>query len=579
MGKRSHLFIFSILNQHRIMKYIVGITLIFSSIISLGQQSDFESIISELQASLIEVQTGDETYTHEIEMMGYSVLKYTLVEVDVKGNREEIIYEFNVADLDPYVVREETKKDIIYLSLTIDNGQKFIKEYVNGEIKGYEENMLMVTKNIDNARIMKDLIKKAIPIAEEIMSNKLKVEPYEEMESWLVENVVSAESSGKAYNQNLVSEGDYPGNMRLIQTIVTDKSSVENQYLFNLADININTLKFNISGSSFSLEFETNRKQKVIKVYENGSPDGFDDELEIFTNNVEEARDLKNVLQLVVPLAEDKVEDAIIKFDELQPALDYLGKFIQNIDYGDESFEQSIEGDCLMSYSRVESDAKATEKLTANFNSIDVNGNLIDYDVTSGKMYVEFTTKESIDLVKKFENDEFNKYDDELKIYAENVEVARRIKATLEDIIRICERDYIDPFADMTLEQKIQWLTENIEEVRIGDKTITQTFERIDDSDPDKIKLNKLEVSAKGGQEEIFEFNFTDLNPKSIQYDIGSKTLAISIETKFKEDIIKYYKDGEIENYQDGFELSMADIEKSRNVILVFNQIIAELNE
>ena len=56
-----------------------------------------------------------------------------------------------------------------------------------------------------------------------------------------------------------------------------------------------------------------------------------------------------------------------------------------------------------MSYTRVESDAKATEKLTANFNTIDINGNLIDYDVTSGKMYVEFTTKESIDLIKKFE--------------------------------------------------------------------------------------------------------------------------------------------------------------------------------
>ena len=104
-------------------------------------------------------------------------------------------------------------------------------------------------------------------------------------------------------------------------------------------------------------------------------------------------------------------------------------------------------------------------------------------------------------------------------------------------------------------------------------------FERIDGSDPDKIKLTKLEVDPKGSQEEIFEFNFTDLNPKSIQYDIGSKTLAVSFETKFKEDIIKYYKDGEIENYQDGFELSLANIEKARNVILVFNQIIAELNE
>ncbi|MEQ6166727.1 hypothetical protein AAOE16_05985 [Ekhidna sp. MALMAid0563] len=561
------------------MRYLIGSFFLFVSFIGLSQNDEFKSVISELQSNLLEVQTGDETYTHEIEHLGYSVLKYTLVEVDEKGNREEIAYEFNVADLDPYVVREETKKDIIYLSLTVDNGQKFIKVYENGEVKGYDENMLMVTKNIDNARIMKDFIKKAIPMAEEIMTNKLKVETYPEMESWLEEHVVNAESSGKSYNQQLVALDDFPGNFRLIQTEITAKSSEEKQYIFNLSDININSLKFNISGSSFSLDFETNRKQKVIKVLENGVPDGFDDEIEIFTNNVEEARDLKNILTLAVPLAEDKVEASIQKFDALQPALDYLGKFVQNIDYGDESFEQSVEGDCLMKFARIESDEKSTEKLTAEFNLIDVNGNLIDYDVSSGKMYVEFTTKESLDLIKTYENDEFDGYDDELKIYAENVEVARRIKAVLEDLIKVCERDYIDPFADMTLEQKIGWLTENMEEVRNGDETITQTFERIDDSDPDKIKLTKLEVDAKGGQEEIFEFNFTDLNPKSIQYDIGSKTLAVSFETKFKEDIIKYYKDGEIENYQDGFELSLADIETARNVILVFNQIIAELNE
>ena len=561
------------------MRHLIGSFLLFASYCCLSQNEEFKSVISELQSNLLEVQTGDETYTHEIEHLGYSVLKYTLVEVDEKGNREEIAYEFNVADLDPYVVREETKKDIIYLSLTVDNGQKFIKEYENGEVKGYEENMLMVTKNIDNARIMKDLIKKAIPMAEEIMTNKLKVDTYPEMESWLVENVVNAESSGKSYNQQLVALDDFPGNFRLIQTEITAKSSEEKQYIFNLSDININSMKFNISGSSFSLDFETNRKQKVIKVLENGVPDGFDDEIEIFTNNVEEARDLKNILTLAVPLAEDKVEASIQKFDALQPALDYLGKFVQNIDYGDESFEQSVDGDCLMKFARIESDAKSTKKISTEFNLIDVNGNLIDYDVSSGKMYVEFTTKESLDLVKTYENDEFDGYDDELKIYTENVEVARRIKAVLEDLIKICERDYIDPFSDMTLEQKIGWLTENMDEVRIGDETITQTFERIDDSDPDKIKLTKLEVDAKGGQEEIFEFNFTDLNPKSIQYDIGSKTLAVSFETKFKEDIIKYYKDGEIENYQDGFELSLADIEKARNVILVFNQIIAELNE
>lgn len=561
------------------MKSLFGSLCFIFSISIFAQNTEYKALITELQNNLIEVQTGSETYTHKVEIINHSTLKYTQVEVDKKGNQEELIYEFNVADLDPYVVREETRQDIIYLSLTVDNGQKFIKVYENGEAKGYASNMLMVTKNIDNARFLKDLIKKAIPLAEEIMSNKLKAETYAEMQIWLEKNVVNAESGSKSYNQTLVTLNDFPGNVRFIQTEITAKSSEERQYIFNLADININSLKFDISGSSFSLDFETKRKQRLIKVLENGVPDGFESEIVIFTNNVEEARDLKNILTRVVPLAQDKVEASIQPLKNLQAVFDYLGRFIKNIDYGDESFEQSIEGGCLIEYTRVESDAKSTKKLKAEFNLIDINKNLIDYDISSDKMYVEFTTKESLDLIRTFENNEFYRYDDELKIYAENIEVARRIKAGLEHLIGICERGYVDPFADMTKEQKINWLVENMDEVRVGDKTITQKFETINQSDLEKIKLTKLEIDSKGSQEEIFEFNFTDINPKSIQYKIGSKTLAISFETKFKEDIIKYYKDGEIKNYKDGFELSMTDIETARNVILVFNQIIAELNE
>jgi hypothetical protein len=561
------------------MKSLFGSLCFIFSISIFAQNTEYKALITELQNNLIEVQTGSETYTHKVEIINHSTLKYTQVEVDKKGNQEELIYEFNVADLDPYVVREETRQDIIYLSLTVDNGQKFIKVYENGEAKGYASNMLMVTKNIDNARFLKDLIKKAIPLAEEIMSNKLEAETYTEMQIWLEKNVVNAESGSKSYNQTLVTLNDFPGTVRFIQTEITAKSSEERQYIFNLADININSLKFDISGSSFSLDFETKRKQRLIKVLENGVPDGFESEIVIFTNNVEEARDLKNILTRVVPLAQDKVEASIQPLKTLQAVFDYLGRFIKNIDYGDESLEQSIEGGCLIEYTRVESDAKSTKKLKAEFNLIDINKNLIDYDISSDKMFVAFSTRESLDLIKKHENNDFYRYDDELKIYAENIEVARRIKAGLEDLIGICERDYVDPFADMTKEQKINWLVENMDEVRVGDKTITQKFETINHSDLEKIKLTKLEVDSKGSQEEIFEFNFTDINPKSIQYKIGSKTLAISFETKFKEDIIKYYKDGEIKNYKDGFELSMTDIEAARNVILVFNQIIAELNE
>ncbi|MEO9482062.1 MAG: hypothetical protein ABJG47_01365 [Ekhidna sp.] len=560
------------------MKFILRALLIFLTLSLSGQQVEFKQLVSEIENNLFEVQTGNETYTHELELLQHSVLKYTLLEVDEKGKREEISYEFNVADLDPYVVREEPKKDIIYLSLTAENRQKFLKKFQNGEVKGYVETMLIVTKDIDNARTLKELLTKAIPLAKDILSKKLSVNTYTKMETWLTEHVVNAESSGKTYNQTLALQDNFPGSFRLIQTEITSKSSKEKQYTFNLSDVNVNSLKFSISGSSFSLDFETKRKQKIINLIESDARK-FDNRISIYTNNVEEARDLKNILKRSVPLAEKLVDNSIPEFERLPLVLDYLGKYLQTIDYGDESMEQSMEGDCLMKITQVDADAKDTKKVAAEFNLLDINENLVDYKVSSGKMFVELPTKESLDLLKLHENDEFVGYDDGLKIYVENIEVARRVKAAFEHAIKICRRDYVDPFAHMSTEQKISWLTESLEEVRIGASTITQKFERIAGSDMKKIKLNKLEVGAKDSQEEIFEFNFTDLNPKSIQYKIGSKTLAISFETKFKEDIIKYYKDGKIENYQDGFELSMTDIEAARNVILAFNQIIAELNE
>ncbi len=554
---------------------------LFFSIISIPifSQSSFERIVDRIEDNLMEVETGNETYTHSLEKRGYSILKYTLIEVDEKGKRKELAYEFNVADLDPYVVREETKQDIIYLSLTVDNGQRFIKKYENGEAKGYVANMLIVTKDIDNARMLKEVIKEAIPMAEDIMTNKLEVSTYEEMATWLTNNISDAQSGSKSYDQKISSLNDFPANFRFVQTSTTSKSSREKQYVFNLADININSLRFNISGPSLSLGFETTRKQKVISVLDNGVPAGFENEIKIFTNNVEEARDLKSILTKVVPLAKEEVQSSIKKFKVADQAIGFLQKYVKTIDYGDESFEQSIKGTCKMKFSRIESGSKSSKRIDAEFNMIDINENLIDYDVTSNKMFVEFSTTESLDLIEVHENNEFEGYEDDLKIYAENVEVARRIKSALESIVSVCKKDYVDPFKSMSLEKKISWLEQNMSEVRLDNETVTQIFQRTDDSDPNKIKLTTLTVDSKNSTEEIYEFNFTDLNPKSIQFDIGSKTLAVSFETNFKEEIIKHYKNGEIENYQDGFELQMKDIEKARNVISVFNQIIDDLNK
>ena len=548
-------------------------------VIRAFSQSSFNGVVSEIKNNIFEVESSDITFNQSLELMEHSVMKYRLVTVDKKGKQKELIYEFNVADLDPYLVREETRQDVINLSLSIDNGQKFIKKYENEAVKGYIEKISIPTIDIDNARALRDLFKEAIPLAKEIVGNKLQVETLGEMEDWLAKNISDVESGSKFYSQKLSLLDDFPTNFLLIQTSTSSKSTQEKKYIFNLSDININSLKFTISGTNLSIDLETNRKQKLIKILEDETSHRFDNKVKIYTNNVEEARDLKNILMRSIPLAKEKAKSTIPSFKELGGAINFLKKYITTVEYGDETFEQSLDGESFIQLTRIESGTKSSKKIEAEFSAIDINESLIDYQVVSNKMFVSFSTNESQDLIKLYKDEEFQNYTNKFRIYTENIEAARRAKLTLESIVQICKDNHKDPFQSMSLKSKIAWLEQNIEEVQIDNKTITQTFEKSHPSDPNKIKLTILETGPKNSIEEIYEFNLTDLNPESIQFDIGNKRISIPFETKYKEDIIKHYKNGKLENYQNGFKLQMTDIETARNVINVFKQIIRELDK
>lgn len=150
-------------------------------------------------------------------------------------------------------------------------------------VKGYEKEVVFISKDVDNARKFKELVKKAIPLAEKAMESKLKITTYDEMIGWLITQVKDAEAGDKTFKQTLTPGSDYPGTLQFIQTEASAKSPVEQQYSFNLADINPNSLSFKISGNTFLLTFETLRKQKIINYSKNGVPGSFTRDMEIVT--------------------------------------------------------------------------------------------------------------------------------------------------------------------------------------------------------------------------------------------------------------------------------------------------------
>ncbi|WP_420579891.1 hypothetical protein [Reichenbachiella sp.] len=546
--------------------------LLFAST-SFAQQQEFVELFSQLEEAVGTVETSKYKYEPELLFEHTSVIKYGFTKTSTKGTANSYAYELNLADIDPYTVRESTERDLIVVNVKIKNSQDLIKAFEDQEVKNYTEELQIVASDINNARKIREIIEKAIPIAEKIMLNKLSLDNYDEMLDWLASNVKDATYSDEVYAQSLQPDPQYAGKVNL-SIVESGRSSKQADYSFNLADININTVRFDISGSEFGLEFETKRKHKLIKYAEDGESKPFIDDIVIKTNNVEEARDLQTVLTLIIPEAEKQVESSFPTFATKDDALAAVSSGTKVLTYGGDTYEQTFNSDCLAEYVITEISESKSEKKQHNFNWIDINDKVIDYDISGSKMYIELITNKKQKLMKVIENGEVDPYDESFKLYCEDAENARRLQYAIKKSIELCRKDYRPDVPSDGLKAKIDWLTGAVKEVREGGDTYSQNLTLVEDGDLKKFKFTKIEIDEKGSTELIYELNFADLNERNIDFDISGRSISVVVETNFKEKIIKYYKDGEIQNYEDEFTIHANNVEESRNLIKALVDIV-----
>jgi hypothetical protein len=562
------------LNPNRMSKRSLLFVLIASLFLPVPSmaQDDFGATVKKLQGALTTVATGSKTYDQKLTPNQFGSVRYEVEEMDQKGGKTSYAYEFNMADIDPYAVRQETQKDIILVSLTVRNKQKLIKVSRNGEVQSYDDQVKIRAKDIDNARALTDLIKQGIPPAEKLLAAKLKLNTYEEMVSWLTANTKSVElGSSKSIKQTL-AKGDYVGSLKLTEIEIDAKGSVEEQYTFNLADINLNTVNFKVNGNKFGLNFEVLRNLKAISVLKSGK-NSFVSELTINTNNVDEARDIKTVLAKVVPLAVDKVKSDNPKAgttDEIGKALKAV---IKDVKSGEKLMTQVAEPQCTTTIMQTTLTKDGSEKHVYTFNWMDLNPNVTKVDVTSDKMYVQAITLDKGPMIMHFKNDKLDGYENEVKLYAENMEIARRLKFVAEKAAEKCKTSYKDPFAP-NVNEAYNWLKKSIGEVKVEENSIKQTFEAAASGNLNKIKYTSIMVKGNTSSEEILEFNFSDINPTTIELQTKGKLLYVKFESNFKAKIFGAYKDGKIQPYTTSGDIAVKDIETARGVIAAMRKCV-----
>jgi hypothetical protein len=559
--------------KHKTVILLIALMPLFSLI--KGQES-FNSLISALKGEVKTVNSAKLVYEQEINIEQPGVINFVLTTIDQKGTQVKYNNKLNFADLDPIMVREVTEKEKIFVQLKVENDQKLISCTKDGEFDGYENIVKIYAENIDNARAIKEKVLAVIPVAKEIMKNRFNLETYDEQLTWLVDNIGDVTVSDKTHQQILQVDKTTKGAVNLEVVETTSKLTKSTRYQFNLADINPNSLNFKISGAYFSVEFETNRKQKLIKTYIDGEQGNYNYDLKILAYSVENARDLKYILDKIIPLAEQEVSNALPQINSVQDATSLLSTEVKEVIINDVTNTQKINNDCKAKLDVVVDDMKKKTESSFEFNLSDINEHSLDYKILGKKFQIVFQTKGGYKLIKAYKDQEQQNFDDDGSILCDDGENARLIMHALKKGIPLCEAAIVRLVPEENLAAKVSWLIEHTVEVTFEAKTINQKLERIENDDHNKLRLMITEITEKKSVEYIYEFNLSDLNPNSVEYDIKGKELSIVLNTNYNAKVIKTYEDGELQNYTNKINIYANDIDLARNLILGLKESIEE---
>src|SRR5258708_17756252 len=548
------------------MKRLLFIALVGLHLSAFGQDAELKSTVTQLQGAVSTVASGSKTFEQKIESPAPAVIKYSYDEVDSKGVKTPYACEFNLSYLDSYAIRQETQKDLIFVTLTIKNKQKVAKLYKNNEPTNYDETVKIHAKDVDNARAMIEILKKGIAPAEKYMAGKFKFTNYNDMVNWLTTNIKNVTLGTKSITQSM-AKGDFVGSIKYHVVESDGKSASDELFTFNLADLNPNNISYKISGNRFALIVEASQNLKSISYFKDGQTKPFVDDIEIATNNVDEARDIKTVLSLAIPKAIDLVKNDMPKLNSDKDALAALVGTIKDVKGSGKAVTQAAEAKCITTITRTEQSSSSTEKNTYTFNWMDINPNTYKIEVSGDKMFIDATAIDKKKLIMNFKNDKLDSYDPEVRIFSENMETARRMKFIMDKAITKCNAVYKEPFPTNNASAMVKWLTSAIGEVVVEGVSDKQTFEPVEASDANKIKFTSTQVKSNTSVEEVYEFNLSDINPMTVDFDVKGKWVYVSFEANFKNKIIKYYKGGKIQPYVYQLDIAVADIETARNVI------------
>lgn len=530
----------------------------------------FAQDLGKLQEHIKTVETGKLIYRQTIKSIDEGLVQFSVTEIDVKGKENEIVYNFNFADIDKNTVRALTKKDVITVQLLASGKQKLIKATSDGGDKvTYLNELQFYAADSENGNELEKNTKALIPEATDLEKKRLSLSGYEEHLKWLLENINDVELSKSEIIQKTSAPKELVGKFILDRTI-NAKSKTKNELReLNLSTLNPNSVAYRISGEEFLIKVTTRRNIKGIRYFEDGEQKNYMDELVLYAKSVTNGKDIFRVLKAIIPLAETAFEAKKPNISSSENALKYLNSVIADVSTNEETLSQNLSTTSGITHFKLtETKPNESTEFEYQFNFADINANNIDYQGQKDRLFVTLPTKKSVKFIQTKKNGALENYGHGTTIFFNSIEDAIVGTSALKALAENFEKKLEDRQYNYTsLNQAISDLKEQMVKVKIDEDNYDTFIELLDTN---TLKLTTVFSNLKKSQEVIQEFMLKDLNDKNINITVSGKHVGVELNTNHLEKIVKTYVDGEIKPYRSKIGIEVPSIENARQIAGIF---------
>lgn len=387
---------------------------------------------------------------------------------------------------------------------------------------------------------------------------------------------------GDVYDQSFSAQKENTCLVRF--TAIDAKKGEETVFELNAADLNERAIAFDTKKNEVIVKATTQGKRDLIRVYEDGQVDGYQDELSVLATGIKEARELVAALKDLAGQCQQQTANEEVADQSAASLLSLLEDEVNEVTVNDEAFDQVLAHDAqqpsIITYERTDRNEGETQQFTVNL--ADLNERSIRFDTKGAAVWVMAETHKKDNLVQMTKNGQPDGYDNEIALLATDIEQARRLEQAWKKLVAMSEgeTEFLPNNADPSVTQTLDFLVKHVAPVGADEDKFEQSLSYAENPHNGGGPLLTFRMNdVSKGEESAYAWNMADMHPSSIRFGVQKNQAVVEAQTLDKSDLIAYSEDGVLDGYTDEFTILANSIEEARKLTLALQHLAKKIGD